>query len=464
MTHPITTSAAARGPWLSELGAIAALSGPMALTNVAQLAMGATDVMMMGWVGPGTLAAGALGTNLYFVVMIFGIGLLNAAAPLIASAQGRDAADVGDVRRTVQQSLWLAVCVAVPSWCALWWSRAILVAMGQDAALAAAAGAYVRTMQWSLLPFLGFLVLRSFISALERPGWSLVIGLCAVALNALGNWCLMLGHCGCQPMGIVGSGLATLLSTLVMAAAIAAVVHFDPQFNRFDLFGGLLRPDWPRFRALLRLGLPMAATLSFEVTIFNAAVFLMGLISAAALAAHAIAIQLAALTFMVPLGIGHAATIRVGRALGLGDTAAIGRAGWTALVLATTFMIATSMTMIVAPRLLISAFLDIHDPANADVVRLATSFLALAALFQIADGAQAVGSGVLRGLQDTRMPMLYALTGYWGIGLPLGVLLAFPLRLGGIGIWIGLATGLAVVAGLMLRRWARREALGLVAG
>jgi len=198
------------------------------------------------------------------------------------------------------------------------------------------------------------------------------------------------------------------------------------------------------------------------VTIFNAAVFLMGLIGTSALAAHTIAINIASLTFMIPLGIGQAATVRVGLAYGRRDLAGIHRAGWAAFWMATGFMAAMSILMIFAPNLLISAFLDIRTPANAEVVGLATTFLLFAALFQIADGAQAVGGGMLRGLHDARVPMLYALAGYWGIGLPLGALLAFGFGLGGVGIWIGLATGIGIVAVLMIRRWHRRDALGLV--
>jgi MATE family multidrug resistance protein len=240
------------------------------------------------------------------------------------------------------------------------------------------------------------------------------------------------------------------------------VASVAPPFRRFRLFSADFHMDWPRMREFWRLGLPMAATLSFEVTMFNAAVFLMGLIGAASLAAHSIAIQLASLTFMIPLGIGQAATVRVGRALGRGDREAIRRAGWVALGLATAFMAAMSLTMVAAPRLLISAFLDTEDPANAVVVGHAISFLMLAAVFQIADGAQTVGAGMLRGLHDARMPMLFALVGYWAIGLPLGASLAFIGGLGGIGIWIGLATGLGIVAVLMIRRWLYREALGLL--
>lgn len=188
----------------------------------------------------------------------------------------------------------------------------------------------------------------------------------------------------------------------------------------------------------------------------------MGLIGAASLAAHSIAIQLASLTFRVPLEIGQAETVRVGRAFGTRNYEAIRPAGWTAFWLAVVFMAVMSMTMILAPRLLISAFLDTANPENAGVIEMTTSFLLFAAVFQIAVGAQAVGSGMLRGLHDARAPMLFALIGYWGIGLPVGVLLAFPLGFNGIGIWIGLSTGMTVVACLMIRRWLRREALGLL--
>jgi MATE family multidrug resistance protein len=246
-----------------------------------------------------------------------------------------------------------------------------------------------------------------------------------------------------------------------MFGGLALVLLFDRKFRRFHIFGRFWRADWPRFRQLWRLGLPIAATLVFEVTIFNAAVFLMGLISADAIAAHSIAIQIASVAFMVPLGFGQASTVRVGRAYGARDEAGITRAGWTAYALGVGFMALTASLMLFAPRLLIGGFLDLSEPENANVVRLAVTFLAFAALFQLVDGAQVVGAGMLRGLHDTRVPMIFAAIGYWGIGFPLGAVLAFPLGMEGVGIWIGLATGLAVVAVLMTVRWARRERLGL---
>ena len=457
-------AAAATAGWLPELRATAALAAPFAVTNLAHIAMGTTDVMMMGWLGPDALAAGALGTNLYFVAMIFGMGLLNATAPMITRTLGADRGASADVRRTVRAALWSSVMIAVPCWGVLWASEAILLVMGQDAGLSRDAGRFNHALQWSLLPVFGSVVLRHFTGALERPGWTLAIGVAAVALNALANWCLIFGKLGLPALGLTGSGIATLLSSTAMFAASVLVVVLDPQFRAYRIFEGLARPDWPRLAEFWRLGLPLAATLAFEITIFNAAVFLMGLIGPAALAAHSIAIQIAAVTFMVPLGVGQAATVRVGLAYGAQDRDAIARAGTAALVLGVGFMALMSLVMLVMPTLLIGAFLDTADPGNATVVALAVSFLAVAALFQIADGTQAVGAGVLRGLHDTRIPMLYALGGYWGIGLPLGVLLAFPAGLGGLGIWFGLATGLAVVALLMLRRWLRRDGLGVTSG
>lgn len=452
--------AGARAPenlWRQEIGAMLALAWPMVLTNLGQTAMTATDVMMMGRLGSDTLASGALGANLYFMPMIFGLGLMLATSPMMASELGRRRHSVRDLRRTVRQGLWLAILISIPIWIFLWHGETILLVMGQEPALAHQAGIYLRWLEWAVLPFYGYIVLRSFISTLERPGWALVIVFVAVACNVLFNWVFMFGNLGVPAMGIAGSGLATTLSSALMFAGMATVVMLEPKFRRYRLFGRFWRADWPRFKGLLRLGMPIAGILAFEVTIFNAAAFCMGLIGADSLAAYAIVIQIASITFMVPLGLNQAVTVRVGLAHGAGDPAGISRAGWTAYVIGVSFMALMGLVMILWPRLLISAFIDLADPSNARVIGLAVSFLAFAALFQIFDGAQAVAAGMLRGLHDTKVPMIYAAIGYWGVGLPLGVLLAFHFGLNGVGIWIGLSLGLAVVAALLLARWLRRD-------
>jgi multidrug resistance protein, MATE family len=446
-------------PWLSEARATLSLAWPMILTNLAQTAMTVTDVMMLGRLSPEALAAGTLGHNLYFLPLIFGLGLMLAASPMMASAIGRKTRSVRDVRRTVLQGLWLAVAVTVPIWLILWQTEAILLATGQDPGLSAAAADYMRALQWAALPFYGYIVLRSFISALERPGWALVVAFVCVVFNAAANWCLIFGNFGFPALGLTGAGLATTFSSVLMFSGLVAVVSLVRQFRRFSVFGRFWRPDWPRFRGLLRLGLPIAGILTFEVSIFNLAALLMGRIDTVSLAAHAIAIQIASVSFMVPMGLGQAVTVRVGRAYGAENADAITRAGWTAFVMGVSFMALMALLMFFAPHLLIAGFLDLEAPANQPVIAMAVTFLAFAALFQIADGAQAVGSGMLRGLHDTKVPMIYAAIGYWGIGLPLSVILGFPMGLGGVGIWIGLCAGLAIVSVLLLLRWLGREKL-----
>ena len=463
MTDVILAGAGDRRAWRDEVFATLALAWPMILTNLAQVALQTTDVVMMGWLGAEALAAGALGSNLYFAFMIFGLGLITAVSPMVAREVGARRYSVREVRRTVRQGLWSAIAVSIPIWVVLWQTEPILLLLRQDAALSARAAEYMHAFQWAILPFLAYLVLRSFLSAMERPLWALWAGAIGFVANAVAAWCLIFGKLGFPRLELVGAGIATTFSSAVMFAVLAAVVLLDRRFRRYRLFGRFWRADWPRFRQLWRLGLPIGATLLFEVTIFNAAVFLMGIIGTAALAAHMIAIQVASLAFMVPLGFGQAVTVRVGRAYGARDAEAIARAGWTAYALGVGFMGVTALIMISAPRLLVGGFLDLSRPENAPVAELAVTFLAIAALFQLADGAQAVGSGMLRGLHDTRVPMWIAAIGYWGVGLPLGALLAFPLGFGGAGIWMGLASGLAVVAALMTLRWAMRDRLRLTA-
>lgn len=443
--------------WRLEVRAMLALAWPMVLTNLGQVAMTTTDVIILGRLGPQAIAAAALGTSLYFLPMIFGLGLVTATSPMVARELGRNRFAVRDTRRTIRQGLWIAVFYSIPAWIFLWNAEAIFLWMGQSPQLAADAGLYVRALQWATLPFHAYLVLRSFISALERPGWALVVVAGAVLFNALANWLLVYGHFGFPAWGLRGSGIATALSSALMFVGLGAIVAFKRPFSRYRIFGRFWRADWPRFKALLKLGLPIAAILTFEVSIFNAAAFLMGLIGTTSLAAHAIAIQIASVSFMIPMGLGQAATVRVGLSLGADDQRGITRSGWTAFALGVGFMTLAALVMIVFPTLLIGAFIDLDDPANRPVVDLAIVFLAVAGLFQIVDGAQAVAGGMLRGLQDTTMPMIYAAIGYWGIGLPLGALLAFRFGMGGLGIWIGLFAGLAVVAVLLVYRWTRRD-------
>lgn len=448
------------GGWREEIVATLTLAYPLVLTNIASALIHATDVVLLGRLGARSLAAATLGVNLINACVFFGTGVVTAAAPMIARELGARAHSVRDVRRTVRQAMWAAVALCLPLWALLWQAEALLLAMGQDPALSADAASMVCPMMFGLLPLFLFLVLRSFVSALERPIWALLIGAGAVVFNAVVNYALIFGF----GLGLFGAGLGSALANLAMFCGLALVVVRHRRFRRYHLFGHVWRADWPRFRAIWRLGLPIALTLLFEVTIFNAAAFLMGLIGTEELAAHAVAIQISALSFMVPLGLSQAVTVRVGLALGRGDPRAVARAGWTSWWLGVGFMGATALALITVPRALVGLFLDLGDPANARTVALAVSFLGIAALFQLVDGAQAVGAGMLRGLHDATIPMMIALFGYWIIGFGVGVPLAFRFGWGGLGVWVGLAAGLAVVAVLLTARWMMRGRLGLVTG
>jgi len=455
-------STAAERPWRRESAATLRLAAPLVLTNLTQAGIQSTDVLLLGWLGPRSLAAGALGSNLYLAFLIFGMGLVTAASPLISRQIGAMPHSVRDVRRTVRQTMWAVVTIACPVMLLLWHAEGLLILMGQDPVLAAQAAQFVRALEWGFVPALFYLVLRAFVAALERPVWSLVIGIAGVIFNACLNYSLIFGAMGLPRLGLVGAGIGSAITQTMMFIGLAIVISRHRRFRRYRLFGRFWRADPARYATVWRLGAPIAMTLGLEITIFNAAVFLMGLVGTAALAAHAVAIQIASLTFMVPLGLSQAATVRVGLALGRRDAAAVTRAGWTSWFMGVGFMTLAACLLWAVPRPIVGLFLDTQSPADAEVVQLAISFLGIAALFQIFDGAQAVGAGMLRGLHDAKIPMLFAAFGYWVVGLGIALWLGFGLHWGGVGIWIGLASGLAVVAVLMLARWLRRERIGLL--
>ena len=449
-------------PWRREASTTLKLAWPLILSNLTMALIGATDVLMIGWLGARELAAATLGFNLAMSCAIFCMGLITASAPMMASEIGRMGHSVRDVRRTFRQAIWSAVTVIIPFWILLWNTESILVFFGQQPDLAHNAGLYISAYMWSILPFLCFIILRNFVSALEQPVWALIISIIAVLANALFNYALIFGKFGVPEFGVIGAGIGSVMTNLLMFGGMALVVILHRRFRRYHLFGRFWRADWQRYRALWKLGLPIAVTMGLEGSVFGIAALLMGLINAESVAAHAIALQLASLTFMVPMGLAQAATVRVGIQYGRRDHAGIARAGWVSFVIGTGFMAAMALVFVLAPDFLISIFIDAKAPGNEKVAALAVSFLAIAAIFQIVDGAQVVGAGMLRGLHDTTVPMVFALMGYWFIGIGVGAGLAFWQGWEGIGVWTGLASGLGIVAVLMLARWMMRERIGLL--
>lgn len=449
-------------PLRAEIRATLALALPLILGNFASNAINTTDVIMLGRYDVDALAASALAVNLYFALAMFAIGLVMAASPLIAAARGKRPHPVRDSRRTVRQAIWLSALVCVPIWAILWNTELVLDLFRQPAALGRDAAIYNRIAMWGLLPYLLFVVLRLYVSALERPIWGVIVTVIGVGFNAIVDWLLIFGIGPFPELGLEGAAIASLLSNILLMLGMILVTTGLKPFRRYRLFANFWRPDWPRFAHIARLGLPIAVMLVLEVTIFSAAIFLMGLIDQDSVAAHAVALQVAAVAFMIPLGISQAATVRVGFYYGREDRDGIRLAGQVAYGLGVGAALLLATTMVVFPAQLVGLFMEEGVGPGDRVFDLAVAFLFIAAMFQLVDGTQAVGAGVLRGVQDTRVPMIFAAFGYWIVGFGIAIGLGFYAGWEGIGIWIGLAAGLGVAAVLLTGRWLLRERIGLV--
>lgn len=453
---------AAASSWGVHLLATLKLGLPLVGAQLLQMSITVTDTVMIGRLGPEELAAAVLATQTFFLVWMFGAGFANAVMPVAASAEGRG--DVAGVRRSVRMGLWVVGLYGALVMPALWHTEAILLALGQEARTAALAGSFMRILQWSMFPALVIVGLRSYLSVLGRAHVVLAVTGAGAALNGVLAYAFIFGHFGAPALGMDGAAFASLGTNVAMAAITLAYTALKPALRVHDLYVRFWRPDWQAFREVLRLGWPISTTIIAEVGLFAAASIMIGWIGTTELAAHGIALQLASIAFMVPLGFAQAGTVRVGLALGRGAWADVGRAGHTALGLSILVCLAGAVLFWTIPRGLIGLYLDEADPTAAGVLAFGAPLLAVAAAFQIFDGLQVVASGLLRGLKDTRVPMLIALLSYWGIGLPAAYLLGFGAGLGGAGVWWGLALGLFASAMLMSRRFLMRKTLGLTPG
>ena len=448
--------------WRSEFAETLRLAGPLALANLLQMLVYAIDVIFVARLGEQSLAASSLSISLFGLLMWCFSGLTGMVAALIAAELGRRRHAVREVRRSARMALWLAAMCGLAGMTVCFFGREIMLLTGQDPHVAELAGGFLRVIMWAMIPMIFANVLRSVVSALGRPYYATAITAVAVGVGALGNYAFVFGRLGAPALGLEGSAFASVLTAVFMLLAYVVAIGRDRRLRRYCLFGNWWRAEWQRFGELLRTGLPVALTILAEAGLFSGAAFLMGLIGPSQLAGHTIALQVAALAFQVPFGIGQAATIRVGYHYGARDLPAIGRAGWVAIVTGTGFMGLTAAVMLFAPELVLGIYVDTDAAANAALMGFAVRFMVVAAAFQLFDGMQAVAAGALRGLQDTRVPMLFALVGYWLPGLGTAIGLGFFTPLEGLGVWIGLMVGLVVVALLMLQRWSSRARLGLL--
>jgi MATE family multidrug resistance protein len=458
MTFPAFQSAAgAQAPahssaWRIEVIETLWLAVPMALTQLGQIAMMTTDLALIGRLGDAAVAAAALAHTVLFIAFMLGIGLVSAVAPL--AAQGFGARSPRQVRASLRVGLWAALIAGVPLTLSQFYGEKLLLAAGQDPLTAQLAGRYLHGLAWSLVPGWMFIALRSFMGAVNRPEPALWIIFAAVPLNAGLAYALIHGAFGLPRLDIFGAGLATSIVSVAMCLAAAVVCVTRPPFRKYRVFGELFKWDGALMRRLLHLGLPISGASVLEYGVFGAAALLMGRIGTTALAAHQIALQVAAIMFMVPMGISLAATVRVGHAVGRGDPAGARRAGFVAILLGLIFMAAMTLLVALTRQQIPQLFLGESSTAAA-TAQLTASLLVVGASFFIADGLQVVANGALRGRNDTRIPLLFAAIGFWAIGFPCSYLLGFTAGFGPAGVWIGLALGLTVYAALLVWRFHR---------
>jgi MATE family multidrug resistance protein len=452
MQRPAPSGAVPGASADGELRALVRLAVPLALTQLGQIAITTTDVVMMGWLGTEALAAGGLAMGIWIVPALFGIGLASAVAPLVAGALA--ARRPRSVRRAVRQGLWVVAAFTLPTALAIAHAGPLLERLGQAPVVASGAEAYLAAAAAGLPFAAGLVALRAFLASFGHTRAILVITAAAIVGNAISNYFLMFGHFGLPRLELVGAGLSSSLVNALSFLALAWIAASRAPYRRYRLFHRFWRPDRVTFARVVRLGLPIGFTLLFEVGMFAAAAVLVGTVGAVPLAAHNIAMQLCSIVFMLPLGLSQAATIRVALAAGAGDRQRIRRIGRLSTLLTVGVMGTAAAVFWTLPHLLVRPFLD--DPvAQAEVALLAASFLAVAAVFQVVDGLQIVTGGLLRGLQDTTVPMVFALVGYWVIGVGSAALGLLALGQGPIVVWMALALGLTVTASLASARFWR---------
>ena len=438
-----------------------ALGLPLIGSHVAQFGLHVTDTIMLGWYGVVPLAAGVLGASSFFVMFILGSGFAKAVMPMVANAQAQG--DEVQVRRVARMGLWLSILFGMLIYPVFWWSEAILLALGQAEDVSALGQEYLRIAGFGMIPALLVMVLKSYLSALERTQVVLWITVAAVPLNAAINWALIFGNWGAPELGVAGAAIATVVIQIGSLLFLCLYAGVLPSLRRYQLFIRFWRPDWGAFAAVFRLGWPMGLTGLAEGGLFQASALMMGWIGTVELAAHGIALEITALTFMVHVGLSNAVTVRTGRFAGAQNYDAMRLGAKVAIGLSLAVAGLTVVLFLSLPEPLISLFIDPAEPARGTILAVGAALLACAALFQLADSMQVMALGLLAGVQDTRVPMIYAAISYWLIGMPASYILAFPMGFGAVGLWLGLVIGLGCAAiSLMARFWSRLPAASAV--
>jgi MATE family, multidrug efflux pump len=435
-----------------EIRPMLRLAVPLVLAELGWVAMTIVDTIMVGRQANSAVAIAAVGLagNLYYAIAIFGTGLMLGLDTLVSHSYG--AGDLKDAHRSLVNGNYLSLAIApvLMGLIRLW--EPVMRWLGIQPAVLDQAIPYLRAINWGTLPLLFYFVFRRYLQGINLVKPAMFSIITANVVNVVGNWALIYGHLGFHAMGTVGSGWATCVGRVYMAAVLAIYcIYYDLRYKT-GLLSAARLPHLSRVRQLIRLGYPAAMQLGLEVAVFATATALIGKLGAVALASNQIALVAVTFTYMVPLGISSAAAVRVGHGLGRGDPRAASRAGWTALALGTAFMSCTAVAFLLVPGHIVRIYTS--DPA---VIRVASSLLFVAAFFQLFDGLQAVATGALRGAGDTRTPMICSVSLYWLVGLPLGAYLCFRAGWGATGLWTGLCVALILIGSALLYVWHRRE-------
>jgi MATE family multidrug resistance protein len=425
------------------------LAAPVVLAELGWMTMGIVDTLMVGRLSPEAIGAVGVASSLFIGVVIFAMGLTLGLDPLVSRAFG--AGDLDDCHRWLVHGVALALVASPVFMFILFGLSGALGRWGLTPTVLELTRPYLNAVTWSVPPLLLYSAFRRYLQGMGVVQPIMIALATANIVNVVFNWILIYGHLGAPAMGVQGSAWATVFARVMMAALLLGVIVHRERGRRPGLFETSLRLERAWVMRLIGLGLPAATQLTLEVGGFAAATALAGRLPPVALAAHHISINIAAFTFMVPLGVGSAGAVRVGQAIGRRDLAGAARSGWTALLFGSGFMSCSAAVFLFLPGALIGAF-----TTDRRVLEVGVSLLMVAAIFQLFDGIQAVATGVLRGLGDTRTPMIWNLAGHWFVGLPLGYVLCFTMGIGVVGLWWGLSSGLIICGVSLLIAWSRR--------
>lgn len=434
--------------------ALLGLAVPLIGSNLAGFAVHMTDVVLMGWYDVTSLAGMVLASSLWVIIMLMGSGFATAVMPLAATAA--EEGDVREVRRVTRMGLWLSLAYAAVALPVLLHSGRIFAAMGQEPEVAELAGRYLGIAGWMVVPTLIGMVIRSFLSALERTSVLLWATLGAALLNALWGYALIFGHWGFPEMGIEGAAWAALATQTL--SALLLLGHALWRLPQYELLRRFWRPDTAALGRVFRLGWPIGGQLLAEVGLFAGSAIMVGWLGEVPLAAHGMAMQLVSATFMIHLGLSQAVTVRTGQFLGRGDREGMRQGAIAAILISATIALLTTAAFLLAPEAFLSLFVDPADPARPAVMAVGTTLLVLASLSQLFDGAQVLALGLLRGIQDTTVPMILAALSYWCVGIPVAYVLGFVAGWEQVGVWVGLIASLVCVSALLMARFWRRAA------